>query len=193
MACFNILHLYFSEYNDETARNTWIFTFHPPKNTFCAWQLLCYQILQSTFSRNILRSTIRPMSQKRNGSEKHIIAFHSQLSIVCRSLLFLSIRTKIWQLNSRLFNLLKKKKKERKNEKPKTRKSGVSPNWKPKTWLWNHFSMLRWTPKETKSTRSSRDAVFRFRYTYEGLVQRAPKARASRRVWWHSPPENVYF
>lgn len=37
-----------------------------------------------------------------------------------------------------------------------------------------------------------RSVLSRFRYAREGVVKREPKARASREVWWHSPPENFY-
>ena len=35
--------------------------------------------------------------------------------------------------------------------------------------------------------------VFPFKYAQEGVVERAPKARALRRVWGHAPPDNFYF
>ena len=38
-----------------------------------------------------------------------------------------------------------------------------------------------------------RSVVFAFRYAQEGLVKRAPEARASWGVWEHAPPEICYF
>ena len=60
------------------------------------------QLTQNTFSRNIMRSTIRVMCSKRNELNKQIIECRSQLSNVCPSVLLRSIHTKIQFLNSKL-------------------------------------------------------------------------------------------
>ena len=58
---------------------------------------------QNSFSRNIMRITIRAMCQKRNELHKQILQCRSELSKICPVVLVQSIRAKIQELNSRLF------------------------------------------------------------------------------------------
>ena len=60
------------------------------------------QRTQNTFSRNIMRCTIRDICSKRNEVNKQIIECRSQLSNVCRSVLLRSTHAKIQALNSKL-------------------------------------------------------------------------------------------
>ena len=57
---------------------------------------------QNSFSRNIMRITIRAMCQKRNLLDKQILQCRSELSKICPVVLLQSIRAKIRELNSGL-------------------------------------------------------------------------------------------
>ena len=59
---------------------------------------------QNSFSRNIMRITIRAMCQKRNLLDKQILQCRSELSKICPVVLLQSIRAKIRKLNSGLFD-----------------------------------------------------------------------------------------
>ena len=61
---------------------------------------------QNSFSRNIMRITIRAMCQKRIALDKQILHCRSELSKICPAILVQSIRAKIRQLNSGLFDHL---------------------------------------------------------------------------------------
>ena len=61
---------------------------------------------QNSFSRNIMRITIRAMCQKRNVLDKQILQCRSELSKICLAVLLQSIRAKIRELNSGLFDHL---------------------------------------------------------------------------------------
>ena len=61
---------------------------------------------QNSFSRNIMRITIRAMCQKRIALDKQILHCRSELSEICQAILLQSIRAKIRQLNSGLFDHL---------------------------------------------------------------------------------------
>ena len=61
---------------------------------------------QNSFSRNIMRITIRAMCQKRIAIDKQILHCRSELSKICPAILVQSIRAKIRQLNSGLFDHL---------------------------------------------------------------------------------------
>ena len=50
--------------------------------------------------------TIRAMCQKRDDLNKQILQCHSELSKICPAILVHSIRTKIQEVNSKLFNHL---------------------------------------------------------------------------------------
>ena len=64
------------------------------------------QCTQNSFSRNIMRITIRAMCLKRDNLDKQILQSHSKLSKICPVVLVNSIRTKIQELNATLFNHL---------------------------------------------------------------------------------------
>ena len=85
------------------------------------------QRTQSTFSHNIMRSTIRAMCSKRNELNKQIIVCRSQLSNVCPSVLLQSIHTKIQALNSKLFHHLEQTKKHKLKNLTKPRKNRTAP------------------------------------------------------------------
>ena len=57
-------------------------------------------------SRNIMRITIRAMCQKRDDLNKQILQCRSELSKNCPAILVHSTRTKIQEVNSKLFNHL---------------------------------------------------------------------------------------
>ena len=61
---------------------------------------------QNSFSRNIMRITIRAMCHKRIALDKQILHCRSELSKICPAILVQSIRAKIRQLNSGLFDHL---------------------------------------------------------------------------------------
>ena len=67
-----------------------------------------YQIqsAQNSFSRNIMRITIRAMCLKRDDLDKQILQCRSELSKICPVVLVNSIRAKIQELNATLFNHL---------------------------------------------------------------------------------------
>ena len=85
------------------------------------------QRTQNTFSRNIMRSTIRAMCSKRNELNKQIIECRSQLSNVCPSVLLRSIHTKIQFLNSKLFHHLEQTKKHKLENLTNPRKNRTAP------------------------------------------------------------------
>jgi len=58
------------------------------------------QCAQNSFSRNIMRITIRAMYQKRDDLDKQILHYRSELSKVCAAILVQSIRAKIQEVNS---------------------------------------------------------------------------------------------
>ena len=64
------------------------------------------QCAQNSFSRKIMRITIRAMCQKRDDLDKQILQCRSELSKICPAILVQSIRTKIQEVNSKLFNHL---------------------------------------------------------------------------------------
>ena len=64
------------------------------------------QHAQNSFSRNIMRITIRAMCLKRNELDKQILQHRSELSKICPTVLVQSIRAKIQELNAKLFNTL---------------------------------------------------------------------------------------
>ena len=61
---------------------------------------------QNSISRNIMRITIRAMCQKRNVLDKKNLQCRSKLSKICLVILVQSIRAKIRELNSGLFDHL---------------------------------------------------------------------------------------
>ena len=63
---------------------------------------------QNSFSRHIMRIKIRAMCQKRNVLDKQILQCRSALSKICPVVLLQSIRAKIRELNSGLFDHLLK-------------------------------------------------------------------------------------
>ena len=71
-------------------------------NTFAKFSVLKL----NSFSRKIMRITIRAMCQKRDGLDKQILQCRSELSKICPAILVQSIRTKIQEVNSKLFNHL---------------------------------------------------------------------------------------
>ena len=75
-----------------------------PAFSFSHSNQYCHQIpcAQNSFSRNIMRITIRVMCQKRNELHKQILHCRSELSKICLQ----SIRTKIKDANSKLSNNL---------------------------------------------------------------------------------------
>ena len=83
--------------------------------------------VENTFSRNIMRSTIRAMCSKRNELNKQIIEWRSQLSNVCTSVLLRSIHTKIQFLNSKLFHHLEQTKKHKLENLTNPRKNRTAP------------------------------------------------------------------
>ena len=85
------------------------------------------QRTQNTFSRNIMRSTIRAMCSKRNELNKKIIECRSQLSNVCPSVLLRSIHTKIQFPNSKLFHHLEQTKKHKLENLTNPRKNRTAP------------------------------------------------------------------
>ena len=64
------------------------------------------QCALKSFSRNIMRITIRAMCLKRDDLDKQILHYRSELSKVCTAILVQSIRAKIQEVNSKLFNHL---------------------------------------------------------------------------------------
>ena len=64
------------------------------------------QCAQNSFSRNIMRITIRAMCLKRDDLDKQILQCRSELSKICPVVLVNSIRAKIQELNATLFNHL---------------------------------------------------------------------------------------
>ena len=67
------------------------------------------QYAQNSLSRNIMRITIRAMYQKRDDLDKQILHYRSELSkacMACPAILVQSIRAKIQEVNSKLFNHL---------------------------------------------------------------------------------------
>ena len=63
-------------------------------------QYLCQiQCAQNSFSRKIMRITIRAMCQKRDDLDKQILQCRSELSKICPAILVQSIRTKIQEVN----------------------------------------------------------------------------------------------
>ena len=64
------------------------------------------QCAQNSFSRNIMRITIRAMCQKRNKLTEQILHCRSELSKICPAVLVQSIRAKIQDANSKLFKHL---------------------------------------------------------------------------------------
>ena len=64
------------------------------------------QCAQNSFSRNIMRITIRAMCQKRDDLDKQILHYRSELSKTCPAILVQSIRAKTQEVNSKLLNHL---------------------------------------------------------------------------------------
>ena len=64
------------------------------------------QYAQNSFSRDIMRITIRAMCQKRSELNEQILYCRSELSKICSVVLVPSIRAKIQDANSELFNHL---------------------------------------------------------------------------------------
>ena len=64
------------------------------------------QCAQNSFSRNIMRITIRAMCQKRSELNEQILYCRSELSKICSVVLVPSIRAKIQDANFELFNHL---------------------------------------------------------------------------------------
>ena len=64
------------------------------------------QCAQNSFSRDIMRITIRAMCQKRNELNEQILHCRSELSKICSVVLVQSIRAKIQDTNSELFKHL---------------------------------------------------------------------------------------
>ena len=64
------------------------------------------QCAQNSSSRKIMRITIRAMCQKCDNLDKQILQCRSELSKICPAILILSIRTKIQEVNSKLFTHL---------------------------------------------------------------------------------------
>ena len=64
------------------------------------------QCAQNSFSRNIMRITIRAMCQKPNKLNEQILYCCSELSKICSVVLVQSIRAKIQDANFELFNHL---------------------------------------------------------------------------------------
>ena len=64
------------------------------------------QCAQNSFSRNIMRITIRAMGKKPNELNEQILYCRSELSKICSVVLVQSIRAKIQDVNFELFNHL---------------------------------------------------------------------------------------
>ena len=64
------------------------------------------QSAQNVFSRNVTRITIRAMCNKRDDLDKQILQCRNELSKICPSVLVHSIRAKIQELNSKLFQIV---------------------------------------------------------------------------------------
>ena len=64
------------------------------------------QCAQNSFSRNTMRITIRAMCQKLDDLDKQILHYRSDPSKTCPAILVQSIRSKIQEVNSKLFNHL---------------------------------------------------------------------------------------
>ena len=60
----------------------------------------------ASFSKNVMRSTIRPMSTKHNQLDREIRNCQSELERNCPAVLFHSVCSKIQELNSQLFHYL---------------------------------------------------------------------------------------
>ena len=81
--------------------------FHPSTFTYsCRLYHRQIECAQNSFSRNIMRITIRSTCQKRNDFDKQILNCRSELSKTCPTILVKSIRTKIHELISKLFQHL---------------------------------------------------------------------------------------
>ena len=80
--------------------------FHASSPSHSNQYLRQIQCAQNSFSRKIMRITIRAMCQKRDGLDKHILQCRSEMSKICPAILVQSIRTKIQEVNSKLFNHL---------------------------------------------------------------------------------------
>ena len=80
--------------------------FHASSLSHCNQYLRQIQCAQNSFSRNIMRIAIRAMCKKRDGLDKQILQCRSELSKICPAILVQSIRTKIQEINSKLFNHL---------------------------------------------------------------------------------------
>ena len=83
-----------------------VFVFHVSSLSHSNQYLLQIQCAQNSFSRKIMRITIRAMCQKHDGLDKQIVQCRSELSKICPAILVQSIRTKIQEVNSKLFNHL---------------------------------------------------------------------------------------
>ena len=82
------------------------FNFHASSLSHSYQYLRQIQCAQNSFSRNIMRITIRAMCQKRDDLDKQILHYRSELSKTCPAILVQSIRAKIQEVNSKLFNYL---------------------------------------------------------------------------------------
>ena len=70
------------------------------------FSFLSISCAQNSFSRNIMRITIRAMCQKRSELNEQILYCRSELSKICSVVLVQSIRAKIQDANFELFNHL---------------------------------------------------------------------------------------
>ena len=75
----------------------------PRRSNQYLYQIQC---AQNSFSRNIMRITIRAMCLKRDDLDKQILQCRSELSKICPVVLLNSIRAKIQELNATLYDNL---------------------------------------------------------------------------------------
>ena len=75
----------------------------PRRSNQYLYQIQC---AQNSFSRNIMRITIRAMCRKRDDLDKQILQCRSELSKICPVVLLNSIRAKIQELNATLYDNL---------------------------------------------------------------------------------------
>ena len=86
-------------------------TFHASKFSNSSGSYLAdIQKACTGFSKNIMRSTIRAMSTKRNQLDRDISACRSELERNCPAVLVQSIRSKIRELNSKIHHCLQQTK-----------------------------------------------------------------------------------